>query len=49
MGKWKCRTVLVVIPLYGLKEEMEDMIMRHEYVAGEKMIFILKIVKEKVF
>lgn len=36
MGKWKCRTVLVVIPLYGLKEEMEDMIMKHEYVAGEK-------------
>ena len=36
MGKWKCRTVLVVIPLYGLKEEMEDMIMKHENVAGEK-------------
>lgn len=36
MGKWKCRTVLVVIPFYGLKEEMEDMIMKHEYVAGEK-------------
>lgn len=36
MGKWKCSNCISGYTTLWIKEEMEDMIMKHEYVAGEK-------------